>query len=266
MLSEGFTLITRKIFRSFNLFLICFFFIFIIGCVSTGTNNTSAQKDAEAIADLKQKVLQQEAVLKRMQKLAEDQIMLSNELEQSMPPQDLLESMQNVLAELRGNTSSLEDKIAKLEKNLTVVELKIKQIPKPETKHFDTLQKQENIILGLISLQSGNLDQALIYFHDILKQKNKTPLKAQILMLLGNGFLERGHATQAAYYYGIILREYTETLHVPNALYYLGKSMEELAETEKQKVLWNELIKNHPKSPLAKRAKKSLSSSVLLSD
>ena len=259
-------MITRKIFRSFNLFLICFFFIFIIGCISTGTNNTSAQKDAEAIADLKQKVLQQEALLKRMQKLAEDQIMLSNELEQSMPPQDLLESMQNGLAELRGNTSSLEEKIAKLEKNLTAVELKIKQIPKPETKHFDTLQKQENIILGLISLQAGNLDQALLYFQDILKQKNKTPLKAQILMLLGNGFLERGHATQAAYYYGIILREYTETLHVPNALYYLGKSMEELAETEKQKVLWNELIKNHPKSPLAKRAKKSLSSSVLLSD
>ena len=259
-------MITRKIFRSFNLFLICFFFIFIIGCISTGTNNTSAQKDAEAIADLKQKVLQQEALLKRMQKLAEDQILLSNELEQSMPPQDLLESMQNGFAELSGNTRVLEEKIAKLEKNLTAVELKIKQIPKPETKHFDTLQKQENIILGLISLQAGNLDPALIYFQDILKQKNKTPLKAQILMLLGNGFLERGHATQAAYYYGIILREYTETLHVPNALYYLGKSMEELAETEKQKVLWKELIKNHPKSPMAKRAKKSLSSSVLVSD
>ena len=120
--------------------------------------------------------------------------------------------------------------------------------------------------MGLISLQAGNLDQALIYFQDILRQKNKTPLKAQILMLLGKGFLERGHATQASYYYGIILREYTETLHVPNALYYLGKAMEELAETEKQKVLWNELIKNHPKSPLAKLAKKKLSSSVLLSD
>ena len=166
----------------------------------------------------------------------------------------------------RQNTNVIEEKIAKLEKNLMTAELKIKQIPKPETKHFDTLQKQENIILGLISLQAGNLDQTLVYFQDILKQNNKTPLSAQILMLLGNRFLELGHATQAAYYYGIILREYSETLHVPNALYYLGKSMEELAETEKQKVLWNELIKNHPKSPLAKRAKKSLSSSDLISD
>ena len=147
----------------------CFFFIFIFGCISTGTNNTSAQKDAEAITDLKQKVMQQEALLKRMQKLAEDQILLSNELEQSIPPQDLLESMQNRFAELRKNTSALKEKIAKLEKNLMEVELKVKQIPKPETKHFDTLQKQENIILGLISLQAGNLDQALVYFQAIFE-------------------------------------------------------------------------------------------------
>ena len=258
-------MISRKIFSRFNFFFI-FSFFFIIGCTSSGTNNKSAQKNTEAIVELKQKVLQQEALLKRMQKLAADQILLSNELEQSLPPQDLLESMQNQLVELRENTRALKEQAAKLEKDVTGVELKVKQIPKPETKHFDTLRKQENIILGLISLQAGNPDQALVYLKDILKQNDKTPLKAQILMSLGNGFLERGHATQSAYYYGIILREYTGTNHVPNALYYLGKAMEELTETAKQKVLWNELIKNHPKSPLAKRAKKRLSSSVPISD
>jgi len=258
-------LILKKISSRFNLLLI-FSFFFIIGCTSTGINNTTRQKDTKAIEELKQKVLQQEALLKRMQKLAADQILLSNELEQSIPPQDLLESMQNGFVELRKNTRALEEQIARLEINVTAVELKVKQIPKPETNHFDTLRKQENIILGLISLQAGNPDQALVYLQGILKEKDKTPLKAQIIMSLGNGFLERGHSTQAAYYYGIILREYTETSHVPNALYYLGKAMEELTETEKQNVLWNELIKNHPKSPLAKRAKKSLSSSVPISD
>ena len=258
-------MITRKIFRSFNLFLICFFF-FIIGCSSTGTNYTSAQKNTEAIDELKQKVLQQETLLKRMQKLVADQILLSNELEQSIPPQDLLESLQNGFVELRKNARALEEQIAKLEKDVTAVELKVKQIPKLETKHFDTLRKQENIILGLISLQAGNPDQAMVFLQDILKQNDKTPLKAQILMSLGNEFLERGHATQAAYYYGIILREYTETSLVPNALFYLGKAMDELAETEKQKVLWNELINNHPNSPLAKRAKKRLISSGPISD
>ena len=259
-------MIRRKKFRNSNLFEICFFFLFIIGCASTGTNNTSAQEDTEAITELRQKILQQEAVLERMQKLVADQILLSNELEQSIPPRDLLESMQTGFVELKENTSALEEQIAKLENDLTAFELKIKQIPKSETNHFDTLRKQENIILGLISLQAGNPDQALVYLHDILKQNDKTPLKAQILMSLGNGFLERGHAAQASYYYGIILREYTKTSHVPRALYYLGKAMEELAETEKQKVLWNELINNHPKSPLAKRAIKSLNSSSPISD
>ena len=177
-------MIPVKIFRSFNLFLICFF-LFIFGCKSIGTNNTSAQKNKEAIAKLKQSVLQQEAFLKRMQKLAADQILLSKDLEQSIPPQDLLESMQNEFVELRKNTRALEEQMAKLEKYVTSVQLKVKQIPKPETKHFDTLRKQENIILGLISLQAGNPDQALEYFQDILKQNDKTPLKAQILMSLG---------------------------------------------------------------------------------
>ena len=144
-------MIPTKIFRSFNLFLICFFF-FITGCTSTGTNNSSAQKDTEAIAELKQKVLQQEALLKRMQKLTADQILLSNEMEQSIPPQDLLESMQNGFVELRKNTRALEEQLAKLEKDVTAVELKVKQIPKPETKHFDTLLKQENIIFGQLYL------------------------------------------------------------------------------------------------------------------
>ena len=258
-------MIQVKNFRSLNLYLICLFF-FITGCTSKGTNNTSAQKDTEAIAELKQKVLQQEALLKRMQKLTADQILLSNELEQLLPPQDLLRSMQNGFVELRKNTLLVEEQVAELEKDVKAFELKVKQIPKPETKHFGTLRKQENIILGLISLQAGNPDQALMHLQDILKQSDKTPLKAQILMALGNGFLERGHATQAAYYYGIILREYTETSLVPNALFYLGKAMDELAETEKQKVLWNELIKNHPKSPMAKRAKKRLNSSGPTSD
>ena len=258
-------MISRKIFSRFNLFLI-FSFFFIIGCTSTGTKKTPAQKDTEVIAELKQKLLQQEALLKRMQTLTANQLLVNNELEQSIPPQDLLESLQNGFVELRNNSRALEEQIAKLEKDITMVESKVKQIPKPETKHFDTLRKQENIILGLISLQAGNPDQALVYLQDILKQKDQTPLKAQILMALGNGFLARGHATQAAYYYGIILREYSKSSHVPSALYYLGKAMEELAETEKQKVLWNELIKNHPNSPLAKRAKKLLRSSVPISD
>ena len=133
-------MIYRKIFSRFNFFLI-FSFFFIIGCTSTGTNSTTTQKDPETIAELKQKVMQQEVLLKRMQKLTADQILLSNELEQAIPPQDLLESMQNGFVELRENIRAIEEKIAKLEKDVAMVELKLKQIPRPETKHYDTLRK-----------------------------------------------------------------------------------------------------------------------------
>ena len=73
---------------------------------------------------MKQKVLQQEVLLKRMQKLTADQLLLSNELEQSIPPKDLLESLQNELVELRKNTLALEQQMGKLIKDITIVESK----------------------------------------------------------------------------------------------------------------------------------------------
>ena len=250
-------MIPTKILRSFNLFLIYLFFL-IVGCTSIGTNNTSSKKNTKEITELKQMVLQQQELLEHLQKLAADQIIVSNEMDQSMPPKDLLESLQNGFIEIRENMGALDERIREIENDLKVAELQMKQIPKIDTKHFDTIRKQENIILGLISIQAGNPDKALVYLQEILQGNYKYTLKAQILMALGNGFLEQGHATQAAYYYGIILREHNKSPHVPNALYYLGKAMEELEETEKQKVLWNELFKNHPESPLTKRAKKRL--------
>ena len=150
-------MIPNKISSRFNLFLI-FSFFFIIGCTSTGINNTTRQKDTNAIDELKQKVLQQEVLLKRMQKLASDQILLSSELEQSIPPQDLLESMQNGFVELREYIRALEEQITRRENNLTTVDFKLTQIPKPDTNHFYTLHKQDNTNLGLTTLPSANPD------------------------------------------------------------------------------------------------------------
>ena len=97
---------------------------------------------------------------------------------------------------------------------------------------------QEKIILGLVSLQSGNPDQAVEYLQDILKSKKATKLKGEILMAIGNGFLAQGHAKQAAFHYGIFLREYSKSRHAPQAMYFLGEAMEDLGEEGKQKILW----------------------------
>ena len=144
--------------------------------------------------------MQHEALFRRMQKMTADQIMIINELEQSIPPQDLLDSLQNGFFELSENIRKLGIQISNLEKELKTIKLNVNQTLKPESKHLDTPSKQEKIILGLISLEAGNPDQAIEYLQDILKKNNKNPLRAQILMALGNGFLERAHASQAAYY------------------------------------------------------------------
>ncbi len=251
---------SRKMFRSFNLYLVFFLFL-SFGCTPTG--KTPAEKNSESIAALQKTLAQQEVILKRLQSLTADQLLRSNDLEQSIPPQDLLESLQHGFVELRKKTRALEKQIAKLEKDVKAVKSKVKKISKqkPNQKLSENVRKQEKIILGLISLQAGNPDKAAKDLQDILKQKNKTQLKAQIMMAIGNGFLAQGHAKQAVSYFGIILREYPESTHVPRALYFLGESMEEMAEYEKQKILWKELINNYPNSPLAKRAKKRLSDS-----
>ena len=84
-------MISRKIFSRFNLFLI-FSFFFITGCTSTVTNNTSAHKDSEAIAEL-----EDVAYLKYKQRLqvVENLDMVSNVVSQDTASykKNLLESV-----------------------------------------------------------------------------------------------------------------------------------------------------------------------------
>jgi len=72
-------------------FLIILIF-FVGGCSSSGANKTTPLNNTEEIAALKETLAQQEELLDRLQALTTDQLLRSNEIEQSMPPRDLLES------------------------------------------------------------------------------------------------------------------------------------------------------------------------------
>ena len=235
-------------------FLIILIF-FVGGCSSSGANKTIPLNNTEEMAALKKTLAQQEELLDRLQALTADQLLRSNEIEQSMPPRDLLESLQKGFVELQKKTLILEKQLSELKKGLETSGSKEKP-SKSSANNFSI--NQEKIILGLVSLQSGNPDQAVEHLQDILKAKKATKLKGDILMAIGNGFLAQGHSKQAASHYGLFLREYPKSRHTPQALYYLGQAMKDLGEVEKQKILWKELIKNYPQSSLAKRAKKRL--------
>ncbi len=212
-------------------------------------NNKIPQQNAEEIVELKKAFVEQRELLENLQALTADLMVLSSELEQTIPPRDLLQSLQSDIVELRKKTTALQKSASKtLNKG--------KRLKASKTVEVEFPKNQRQLLLGLISLQAGNPDQAVEDFKEIIKQKKPTQFKAQILLAVAHSFLAQGYAKQAASHYGTFLREYPKSRHIPQALYYLGEAMRKLGEKKKQKVLWKELINKFPKSSFANRAKK----------
>ena len=97
-------------------FLIILIF-FVGGCSSSGANTTPLN-NTEEMAALKKTLAQQEELLDRLQALTADQLLRSNEIEQSMPPRDLLESLQKGFIETQKKTLILEKQLSELKKGL----------------------------------------------------------------------------------------------------------------------------------------------------
>ena len=243
----GTFMIKARIMRSY-MFLPVLLLVFI-GCSNTLPNNKIPQQNAEEIVELKKAFVEQRELLENLQALTADLMVLSSELEQTIPPRDLLQSLQSDIVELRKKTTALQKSASKtLNKGKRLNASKAVEVEFPKN--------QRQLLLGLISLQAGNPDQAVEDFKEIIKQKKPTQFKAQILLAVAHSFLAQGYAKQAASHYGTFLREYPKSRHIPQALYYLGEAMRKLGEKKKQKVLWKELINKYPKSPFANRAKK----------
>ena len=243
----GTFMIKARIMRSY-MFLPVLLLVFI-GCSNTLPNNKIPQQNAEEIVELKKAFVEQRELLENLQALTADLMVLSSELEQTIPPRDLLQSLQSDIVELRKKTTALQNS-----DSITLNNGKRLKASKSVEVEFPKNQRQ--LLLGLISLQAGNPDQAVEDFKEIIKQKKPTQFKAQILLAVAHSFLAQGYAKQAASHYGTFLREYPKSLHIPQALYYLGEAMRKLGEKKKQKVLWKELINKFPKSSFANRAKK----------
>ena len=243
----GTFMIKARIMRSY-MFLPVLLLVFI-GCSNTLPNNKIPQQNAEEIVELKKAFVEQRELLENLQALTADLMVLSSELEQTIPPRDLLQSLQSDIVELRKKTTALQKSASK-----TVN--KGKRLNASKAVEVEVPKNQRQLLLGLISLQAGNPDQAVEDLKEIIKQKKTTQFKAQILLAVAHSFLAQGYAKQAASHYGTFLREYPKSRHIPQALYYLGEAMRKLGEKKKQKVLWKELINKFPKSSFANRAKK----------
>lgn len=225
------------------------------GCSTSAPQKTITQKNSAEISALQKTIVEQQELMQNLQALTADQIQRNSELEQAIPPRDLLESLQNGFVELRKKTTVLEKQLSALQKNIANSAKKKKTLKAPETSEVEFPKDQKQLLQGLISLQAGNPDQAVEHLGKILKQKKPTLLKGEILLAVAHSFLAQGHARQAASHYGTFLREYPKSRNIPQALYFLGEAMGKLGQQKKQKVLWKELTTKYPKSPFAKRTK-----------
>ena len=240
--------------KIFSLVLPVLLFVFS-GCFTSTPKKAITQNKSEEITALQKTILEQQELLQNLQALTADQMQRNSELEQAIPPRDLLESLQNGFVELRKKTTVLEKQLSELQKSSAKYAKKETTPKVHEMPEVEFPKDQKLLLQGLISLQAGNPDQAVEHLQGILMQKKPTLLKAEILLAVAHSFLAQGHAKQAASHYGIFLREYPKSRHIPQALYFLGDAMGKLGQQKKQKVLWRELIKKYPKSPFAKRAK-----------
>ena len=233
-------------------FLLPFLLFAFLGCYTSAPKKKKKKKNTAEIADIQITITEQQELLFNLQALTADQMERNSELEQSIPPRDLLESLQNRFVELREKITVLEKQVSTLQES-TTESAKNKKDPEPSKLEFPTDQKQ--LLKGLISLQAGNPDQAVEHLQEILKRKKPTQLKAEILLAVARSFLVHGHAKQAASHYGTYLSEYPKSQHIPQALYFLGEALGKLGQQKKQKVLWQELKKKYPKSLFGKLAK-----------
>ena len=225
-----------------------------IGCVNE-SKNFNPEITSKEIFEIQKKLKKQEELLERLQGLIADQILVSNDLEQSIPPRDLLESLQNLSLELKNKTNKNEKQLTLMNRDLKELQNKKEKINNFET---DLDDEQMNVFLGLISLLAGNPDNAKNHFKGIIFTGEKTKLRSEILMAIGHSFLYHGFTKQAASHYGTFIQEFPKSPRLPQALYYLGIALEKLGENKKKEVLWNDLKLKFPNSHFSKMTNKML--------
>ena len=238
----------------FCIFSLLLLFSFL-GCATLTAKSPIAEKNQEEIAALKKVIAEQQEIINNLQNLTSDLMIMNSELEQSIPPRDLLESLQSEIIEFRQENSLLNKKLVKLSNEQKEPKVPMSPTFKILEDQKQLLEDQKQLLEGLVSLQAGNPDQAAENLKQILNQKKTTKLKSEILIAVAYSFLEQGYFKQAASHYGKFLREFQKSPLIPQALFYLGESMKKLGEEKKQKVLWDELIENYPESIFTKRIK-----------
>jgi tol-pal system protein YbgF len=109
---------------------------------------------------------------------------------------------------------------------------------------------------GLNNFRKRNYKNAIAYFDTLLKSDLETNLKVNVIYWLGESYFALKQYDKAIEYFNYVAQ--TKSAKTPDALYMLGRCYAALGKIKEAKEYMNRVVKEYPKSPVAKKAKDRL--------
>ncbi|MGK5092870.1 hypothetical protein WDW89_12745 [Deltaproteobacteria bacterium TL4] len=191
------------------------------------------------IAEMDAVVKQHEKLIKRLQDL------IAGLIQKQETVSAIEENMEALMADQAQNRSEMQLLRTVTDQLQTSSEI---------TKNLNAIVPPDHrLLMGMLSLQSGNPQQAAELIQPLLEGPGDLP-KDALLMLLANGFKQYQDYNMAASYYGRMIKDYPESKHHPYALYSLGVVFGQMYDYNKQRVVWQVLIKSNPEHYLSQEA------------
>lgn len=109
---------------------------------------------------------------------------------------------------------------------------------------------------GLNNFKNRKYKDAIAYFDTLLRSTVETDLKINVVYWIGESYFGLKQYEKAIEYFNYVAQ--TKSAKTPDALYMLGRCYAALGKIKEAKEYMNRVVKEYPKSPVAKKAKDRL--------
>ena len=233
--------------RTPEIFIILLFCASLIGHRSPASAQSNLDRQ---VANLQANLERQDKILKTLQGLTAEQAMTQGELNR-------LPLAVEYLDEVRRDIRVIAESLQQLQREVDNLHRDLKQTKLALAPASQNPGDSEPLVIGLLALQSGDINRAVDQLKPLLTGKNKYR-KDDLLMVLGNGFLQSGYPEQAASHLSTLVRNFPQSQHLPSALFSLGKAFGDLQDESRKYTIWKALIEEYPNHPMALKATLSL--------
>lgn len=232
--------------KPFTTLIVLLAFAWITGVCSS----LQATPIEQQVSELQRSLEQHDRLLARLQELTAEQARKQGELARIPLAVEDLDTLRREVRVLGESVRMLQDQMADLrQQNKNSKASPVAVVPN----HSDP----NPLLLGLLALQSGDVNRAVDQLQPLLTSNNSYR-KDDLLMVLGNGFLQAGYPEQAASHLSTLIRSYPQSQHLPAALFSLGQAFGDMRDEPRKYAIWKALIEEYPNHPMAGRATRSL--------